>query len=92
MSHPSKPLIILETYQGGDGWDEWITRFENVATVNGWDVVAKLNWIKVYLAGRAQKAFQGLQEGSRDTYNHVKVALTERFEPASKCELYNAEL
>ena len=25
MSRPSKPLIIPEAYQGGDGWDEWIT-------------------------------------------------------------------
>jgi len=92
MARPSKPLIIPEAYQGGDGWDEWITRFENVATVNDWDAAAKLNWIKVCLAGRAQKAFQGLPEGSRDTYDHAKVALTERFEPASKRELYNAEL
>jgi len=88
----SKPLIILKAYQGGDGWDEWITRFENVATVNDWDAAAKLNWIKACLAGRAQKAFQGLLEGSRDTYNHAKVALTERSESESKHELYNAEL
>ena len=40
------------------------------------------------LAGRAQKAFQRLPEGAKDTYDHVK----ERFEPASKRELYNAEL
>jgi len=92
MSRPSKPLVIPEAYQGGDGWDEWIIRFENVATVNEWDAAAKLNWIKVCLAGRAQKAFQGLPEASRDTYDHVKTALTERFEPASKRELYNAEL
>ena len=92
MSRTSKPLIIPEAYQGGDGWDEWITRFENVVTVNEWDAAAKLNWIKVCLAGRAQKAFQGLPEESRDTYDHVKTALTERFEPASKHKLYNAEL
>ena len=92
MSRPSKPLIIPEAYQGGDGWDEWITRFKNVATVNEWDATAKLNWIKVCLAGRVQKAFQGLPEASRDTYEHVKTALTDRFEPASKRELYNAEL
>ena len=92
MSRTSKPLIIPKAYQGGDGWDEWITQFKNVATVNEWDAAAKLNWIKVYLAGRAQKAFQGLPEESRDTYDHVKTALTERFELASKRELYNAEL
>ena len=88
----NKPLIVPETYQGGEGWDDWITRFENVATVNGWDAKAKLNWIKVCLAGRAQKAFQSLPEASRADYDRVKTALTERFEPPSKRELYNAEL
>ena len=39
-----------------------------------------------------ETTFQGLPEESRDTYDHVKTALTERFEPASKHELYNAEL
>ena len=79
-------------YQGGGGWDKWITRFENVAFVNDWDAAAKLNWIKVILAGRVQKAFQGLPEGARDMYDHMKAALMERLEPASKHELYNAEL
>ena len=56
MSCPSKPLIIMEAYQEGDGWYKWITRFENVAAVNDWGAAAKL---KVCLAGRAQKVFQG---------------------------------
>lgn len=92
MSRSSKPLIVPETYQGGEGWDDWIARFENVATVNGWDTGAKLNWIKVCLAGRAQKALQSLPEETQADYERVKTALTERFEPPSKKELYNAEL
>ena len=87
-----KPLIVPETYQGGEGWDNWIARFENMATVNGWNAEAKLNWIKVCLVGRAQKAFQSLPEASRGEYERVKTALTERLKPASKRELYNAEL
>ena len=63
-----------------------------MATVNGWDAEAKLNWIKVCLAGRGQKAFQSLPEASRAEYERAKTALTDRFEPASKWELYNAEL
>ena len=86
----SKPLVLPETYSGGDGWDDWIVRFENIASVNSWNAEAKLKWIKVCLAGRAQKAFQGLPEEARGTYDDVKVALTQRFEPASKRELYNA--
>ena len=88
----NKLLIVPGTYQGGKGWNDWITQFENVVTVNSWDVEAKLNWIKVCLAGRAQKAFQSFLEASQADFNRVKTALMERFEPPSKQELYNAEL
>ena len=44
------------------------------------------------MAGRAQKAFQSLPEASRADYHSMKTALTERCEPPSKRELYNAEL
>ena len=92
MSRSSKPLIVPEAYQGGEGWDDWITRFENVATVNAWEAADKLNWIKVCLVGRAQKALQSLPEETQADYSRLKTALIERFEPASKRELYNAEL
>ena len=88
----NKPLIIPDTYQRGKGWDDWITRFENVATVNDWNAEAKLNWIKVCLAGRAQKVFQSFSEEAQGDYDKAKEALTQRFEPSSKKELYNAEL
>ena len=85
-------MVILETYSREDGWDEWIVRFENIPSVNNWSTEDKLKWIKVCLAGRAQKAFQGLPEATRESYGDAKTALTERFEPVSKRELYNAEL
>ena len=43
----SKPLVLPETYKGEDGWDDWIVRFENIASVNSWNDEAKLKWIKV---------------------------------------------
>jgi len=71
----------------GKGWDDLIARFENVATVNGWEAADKLKWIKVCLAGRAQKALQSLSDETQADYAGVKKALTERFELASKREL-----
>ena len=56
------------------------------------DAEAKLNWIKICLVGRAQKAFQSLPEVARADYDRMKTTLMERFEPASKRELYNTEL
>ena len=57
----NKPLIVPETYQGGKGLSDCIARFETMATINGRDGEAKLNWIKACLAGRTQKAFQVYQ-------------------------------
>ena len=90
----NKPLIVLETYQGGEGWNDWIAQFKNVATVNDWNTEAKLNWIKVCLAGRVQKvfSFQSLPEALQADCKRMKTALMERFEPACEQELYNAML
>ena len=50
-----KPLVLPDTFDGEQGWDEWIIHFENIAAVNTWDADAKLQWIKVRLTGRAKK-------------------------------------
>ena len=60
-----------------------------MATVNSWEAADMLKWIKVCLAGRAQKALQSLPEETRADYTIVKA---ERFELPSNRELYNAEL
>ena len=56
-----------------------------------WDGAAKLLWLRVRLTGRAQTAYKQLSEEARAAYADCKKALRERFEPASKKELYLAE-
>ena len=88
----ARPLVLPETFSGEGSWDEWITHFENVAAVNAWNTdAAKLQWLKVRLTGRAQKAFQRFAEASKETYARSKEALRERFDPESKRELYAVE-
>ena len=88
----SRPAVLPELYTGEKSWDEWIHHFESVATVNGWDGAAKLNWLCVRLTGRAGTVFRRLPEATRADYGEAKKALKERFEPESKKELYLAEL
>ncbi len=83
--------MLPETYSGEGTWSEWIVHFENVATVNSWDDVAKLNWLKVRLTGRAQKAYQHLSATAMESYSAAKKALKERFEPTSRRVRYQAE-
>ena len=88
----SRPAVLPELYTGEKSWDEWIHHFESVATVNGWDGAAKLNWLCVCLTGRAGTVFRRLSDDTRGDYELAKKALKERFEPDSKKELYLAEL
>lgn len=47
--------------------------FERIATVYGWDDVAKLNWLKLRLTGRAQKI--GFSTGILLCHHHAEKTL-----------------
>ena len=86
-----KPVVLPEPFNGETSWDEWSVHFENVAAVNEWNDEQKLQWLKVRLTGRAQKAFQRLPEATQAIFDAAKEALTGRFEPASRKTRYQAE-
>lgn len=88
----TRPLVLPELFAGEEDVDQWFEHFEDVAAVNSWEGEAMLLWLKVRLTGRARTAFQRLPAASKATYKDAKKALHERFEPASKKELYLAEL
>jgi hypothetical protein len=48
--------VFPETFDGTGSWRDWCFHFENVATVNGWDDTQKLQWLRVRITRRAQKA------------------------------------
>ena len=86
-----KPVVLPKPFNGETSWDEWSVHFENVAAVNEWNAEQKLQWLKVRLTGRAQKAFQRLPEATQATFDAATAALTGRFEPASRKTRYQAE-
>ena len=88
---PSRPLLLPETYSGEGNLDDWISHFENVAAINGWDDAAKFQWLSVRMTGRAQTAFRRFPEAARANYAAAKAALVERFEPPAKKDLYATE-
>ena len=58
---PSRPLVLPETFDGERDFDEWISHFEDVADLNGWNDGEKLRWLKVRLVGKAHVAFNRLR-------------------------------
>ena len=88
----TKPIVMPDSYSGEKSWDEWIIHFNNCAQVNGWDDAAKLMFLKVRLTGQAQSVFQRLPEATKGSITNATKAVSERFEPTSKRELYLTQL
>ena len=87
----ARPLVLPETFDGTGCWNDWYFHFENVARVNGWDDAQKLQWLRVRVTGRAQKALHRLPEAVANSYEATRDALRARFEPESRYTRYQAE-
>ena len=89
----TKPALLPVVFSGDGSWDDWLTHFNDVAVVNGWDDANKLKWLKVRLTGRAQRAFKRMPDEKKEDFATVTAIklLEDRFEPPSKKELYVAE-
>ena len=86
-----RPLVLPEPFDGVRSWGDWWFNFENVSTVNGWDDSQKLQWLRVRLTGRAQKALHRLPGPVASSYEATRDALKARFEPESRHTRYQAE-
>ena len=83
-SAAARPLVLHEPFDGTGSWSDWWFHFKNVSTVNGWDDTQKLQWLRVRLTGRAQKALLRLPGPVVSSYDETRKALKERFEPESR--------
>ena len=90
-SSVQRPVVLPDTYSGDGNWSEWKYHFENVALVNEWSDEKKLQWLRVRLTGRAQKAIQHLTADAAASFSTTIKALDERFEPKSRRTLHQAE-
>ena len=65
----------------------------HIAVVNKWEMGAeKLEWLRVWLTGKAQTAYMKLPEAIQGDYGECIKALKIYFTPDSSRELYIAEL
>ena len=64
----SRPVVLPEPFDWQAPWGDWKLHFDDVAAVNGWNADQKLQWLRVRLIGRAQKAFDRLPEEKRAIY------------------------
>ena len=90
--HRICPLILPDTFNGEGDFDEWISRFEDVADLNKWSDTDKLRWLKVRLNSKAYVAYGRLPHVTKQSYLTAREALYSCFEPEFKRELYRVEL
>ena len=85
----ARPLVIPEIFDVTGSWSDWSFHFENVAAVNGWNDAQKLQWLRVRVTGRAQKALYRLTgpvSASYEPYAHVssRSRVTRGTKPSSR--------
>ena len=83
--------MLPEKFDGTGNFEEWISHFESIAAINKWGEEEKSLWIRVQLTQKAHVALTRLPSDTIQTYEVIKKALKERFEPSSKQEVYKAE-
>ena len=87
----ARPFVLPEVFDGDKSFDQWVSHFENVSAVNGWNDGEKLLWLRVRLTGKAHVAFTQMAHEIQQSYATAKEALLERFDPPSKQQLYKVE-
>jgi len=87
----SRPVVLPEKFNGTNNFNEWISHFEGIAAINKWTDEDKKLWLGIRLTDKAHVAFTRLPTSAHQSYEALKLALTERFEPTSKQEVFKAE-
>lgn len=88
-----RPVVMPDMFSGSkeDDWEAWLTHFETCAILNKWEGVTKAQFLSVRLKGTAQRSLQELPVDVRNDFDQLKTALTAKFLPGEKLELYKAE-
>ena len=87
----ARPVVLPETFDGMGSWSDWCSHFENVPVVNGWDDTQKLQWLRVRVTGRVQKALHRLTGPAAVSYEATRDTLHACFDPESRYTRYQAE-
>ena len=75
-----------QLYEGDEDLDEYLSQFEILAEINGWDYVTKSLYLAESLKGGARALLNELDKESRKDYNSLIRVLHTRYGSAEKSE------
>lgn len=72
-------------------WQDWLSDFELFNSLNHWSDAGKVNFIGIRLKGAPRDVYRSLMGQEKSSYDRLKTALTERFEPLDRTEVFRTE-
>ena len=93
-SKSRKPIMMPSHYNGSEGIDEYLSHFETVASINGWDGGEKCMFLRACLTGAARQLL-GLNNGIENSavgYSTLKTVLLKQYGPDKQTALHRAAL
>ena len=86
------PVIQPTEFSGSGDWNTWLRKFQRLAELYAWETSEKLIWLEAKLTGQAARAFEVIDEETKEDFDKVVEILTQRFEPESRQLLYQEKL
>ncbi|MCG8031204.1 MAG: hypothetical protein JAZ03_03345 [Candidatus Thiodiazotropha taylori] len=90
VSVPTK--VKPQLYDGSTDLDEYLTQFNIIAEINGWNNDAKALYLASSLSGSARSLLSEIDSDNRRSFSKLLSALQCRFGTVNRAEVYRAQL
>ena len=87
-----RPNLKAQTYDGSKPLSEYLSHFSVVATLNGWNKYEKGLYLAASLTGPAQRLLTRVDIYHPSGFEHLLLALHQRYAPRFQEELHRADL
>ena len=91
-SFSNRIKVKPQTYDGSDDLEEYLTQFNLVAELNGWDYESKSLFLASSMVGGTRALLCELDASQRKDYQSIVNALQNRFGSANRAEIYRSKL
>ena len=91
MAHEKYLQVLPEKFDGSGNFDDWVSNFECISAINGWNEREMALWLRAHVTGKAHVAYKCFSHEIQENFTQIKAALRERFEPSSKQAYYRIE-
>ena len=91
-SFSNRMKVKPQTYDGSDDLEEYLTQFNLVAELNGWDYESKSLFLASSMVGGTRALLCELDASQRKDYQSIVNALQNRFGSANRAEIYRSKL